>query len=123
MKLEKREDNGILIVVASGRLDGENPNIFKQQLHKWIEHNPNLILDCSELSYIDSTGLGALLSCLRKAVAKGGDMRLSALLPAVFMVFELTRVETVFRIYDSLAQALLSYEASLARKEESPGAG
>ena len=122
MKLEKKEDNGILIVVASGRLDGENPNIFKQQLHKWIEHNPNLILDCSKLSYIDSTGLGALLSCLRKAVAKGGDMRLFALLPAVFMVFELTRVQTVFRIYESLAQALLSYTENPVRKEGSPEA-
>ncbi len=110
MKMKKNEQNNILIINLDGRMDGENPLLFKRHVHKWLKHNSNLILDCSQLSYLDSSGLGALLSCLRAAVKKGGDMRLSAITPSVFMVFELTRTDKVFSIFGSVSLALASFD-------------
>ncbi len=110
MKIEKKETNGVLVVGLSGRLDGENPSRFKKLLHRYIELNPDVILDCSGLLYLDSSGLGALLSCLRKTVAKGGDMKLAGLAPAALMVLELTRTQKVFSIFESVQEAMASFD-------------
>lgn len=110
MEIEKKEINGVLIAGLSGRLDGENPSHFKDRLHRYIELNPNVILDCTKLSYLDSSGLGALLSCLRKAIAKGGDMKLACLGLEALMVLELTRTQEVFSIFGSVPGALTSFK-------------
>ena len=115
MEIEKSEINDVLIVRLSGRLDGENPSRFKKQLNRYIELNPDIILDCTELSYLDSSGLGALLSCLRKTVAKGGDMKLTGLGSEVLMVLELTRTQKVFSIFKSIPEALASFAMDKTR--------
>jgi len=110
MKLIKNEQNGVLVITIDGRIDGENPSVFKMRVHKWLKYNSNLIIDCSQLSYIDSSGLGALLSCLRQAVKNGGDLRLAAIPTSVSMVFELTRTDKVFSIFGSVSKALASFD-------------
>lgn len=110
MKIEKDEYNKVLIARIEGRLDGENPSRFKKRIHPWLERNPNLILDCSKLTYLDSSGLGALLSCLRKAVSLGGDLRIAGLVPAARMVFDLTRTRNVFSIFETVEKAAASFQ-------------
>jgi len=121
MKLIKNEQNGVLVITIDGRIDGENPSVFKMRVHKWLKYNSNLIIDCSQLSYIDSSGLGALLSCLRQAVKNGGDLRhiqnyfgsgerFAAIPTSVSMVFELTRTDKVFSIFGSVSKALASFD-------------
>jgi len=109
MEIDKREQNDILIITLDGRMDGEDPSQFKRSVHLWLKYNSKLILDCSQLSYLDSSGLGALLSCLREAVKKGGDLRLAAVTSSVSMVFELTRTDKVFSTFESVPQAIASY--------------
>jgi anti-sigma B factor antagonist len=58
---------------------------------------------------MDSSGLGVLVSCLRKAVVKGGDIRLAALAPKVRMLLELTRVDKVFQTFVKVEDALTSF--------------
>lgn len=110
MKIEKTIQNKVLIVRIQGRLDGDTPSKLREMIPRWLEIRPNIILDCHKLEYIDSSGLGAFLSCLRKAVALGGDVRIASPLPAVTMVFELTRTQQVFKIFDTLPQALASFD-------------
>ncbi len=109
MILDKKEQNDALIITIDGRMDGENPALLKRRVHLWLKYNSNLIIDCSQLSYIDSSGLGAFLSCLREAVKGGGDLRLAAVAPSVSMVLELTRTDKVFSIFESVSQALASF--------------
>ena len=118
MKIEKIEKNNILIVGIKGRLDGSHPAKIRNRLHGWLKLNHNMILDCGKLEYLDSSGLGALLSCLRKAVALGGDLKIVSLVPAAAMVFELTGTHNVFSIFKTIPQALASFHSSKNNDED-----
>jgi anti-sigma B factor antagonist len=57
-------------------LDASNTAEFKQQIAPILAEHPKLVIDMAEVRFIDSSGLGAMLSCLRQLGAKGGDLKL-----------------------------------------------
>ena len=59
-----------------GRLDGRYPSILKKKLGEQMRQNSRIIIDMSQVSYIDSTGLGVLVGALKKAINSEGDIRL-----------------------------------------------
>ncbi len=72
-----------------------------------------LLLDLEEVSYIDSVGLSTLVASFTSARKQGGDVKLLHLPRGVHQLLQITRLSTVFEIYDDLAQALRSFhEAS-----------
>ena len=72
---------------------------FRIQINKLIEEgNRNFIFNFSECNFIDSTGLGALVSIYKKCVEKGGSIKLKTLKPDVEKLFKLTRLDKVFEI-------------------------
>jgi anti-sigma B factor antagonist len=97
------------ILVLSGRLDGRNPGILAETLGKELQTRNRIILDLSSVSYIDSTGLGVLVSALKEAIRKEGDIRLINPSDQVRMLLEMTRVDTVFSTYADQKAALNSY--------------
>ncbi len=108
MEMTTKKTDAALIVSIKGRIDGEYPMQVRRHLSEWLDEYPFIILDCQELEYIDSSGLGALLFVLRKALEKGGDIRIAAPVPAVMMVLELTRTEKIFQVSDTVEDALAS---------------
>jgi anti-sigma B factor antagonist len=68
-----------------------------------------LLVDFSKTGYIDSSGLGALVSISKKVREQGGDLRLSGLNEDLRSLFELTKLDTLFAIADSSAQALAGF--------------
>ncbi len=98
----------IVVLPILGKVDSIISSVHIS-VHLWLKYNSKLILDCSRLLYLDSSGLGALLSCLREAVKKGGDLRLAAVTSSVSMVLELTRTDKVFSTFESVSQAVASY--------------
>ncbi|OOM80294.1 anti-sigma-B factor antagonist [Clostridium puniceum] len=72
---------------------------FRIEINKLMEdRNKNFIFNFSECNFIDSTGLGALVSIYKKCVEKGGSIKLKALNPEVEKLFKLTRLDKVFEI-------------------------
>ena len=72
---------------------------FRTKINKLIEEgNKDFIFDFSECTFIDSTGLGALVSIYKKCAEKGGSIKLKALNPEVEKLFKLTRLDKVFQI-------------------------
>ena len=72
---------------------------FRIQINKLIEEgNRNFIFNFSQCDFIDSTGLGALVSIYKKCVEKGGSIKLKTLKPDVEKLFKLTRLDKVFEI-------------------------
>ena len=72
---------------------------FRIQINKLIEEgNRNFIFNFSECNFIDSTGLGALVSIYKKCVEKGGSIKLKTLKPDIEKLFKLTRLDKVFEI-------------------------
>ena len=72
---------------------------FRMKINKLIEEgNKNFIFNFSQCDFIDSTGLGALVSIYKKCVEKGGGIKLKSLKPDVEKLFKLTRLDKVFEI-------------------------
>jgi len=72
---------------------------FRMEINKLIEEgNKNFIFNFSQCNFIDSTGLGALVSIYKKCIEKGGNIKLKSLNPDVEKLFKLTRLDKVFEI-------------------------
>jgi len=109
MNITYAKNGQIQIVKLAGRLAGSATAAVRQGLATQLDDGSCLIIDCSALDYMDSSGLGVFVSSLRKAVVKGGDIRLAALMPKVRMLLELTRVDKVFHTYANVEDALTSF--------------
>ena len=97
------------IAELSGKIDAKNKSEFQTSFDLWLKQTSFLVFDCSKLDFIDSSGLGALVSCLRKAIEHGGDVKLANLSSKVSMVFELTKVNKLFSIFADTESAKLSF--------------
>ena len=91
-------------------LDASNAGEFKRDIAPLLEANAKLVLDLSRLRFVDSSGLGAFISCLRKLNAKGGDLKLCGMSKQVRAVFELVRMHRVFDILGTREDAVRAFE-------------
>lgn len=99
------------IVELEGRLDASNSKPLQKTVSEWLEKTPLLVFDCSRLDFIDSSGLGAIVGCLRRTIEKEGDLKLAGLIGKVAMVFELTKATRLFSIFANRSEAVASFAA------------
>lgn len=102
-----RGDVGVIHI--TGRLDASNTAKLKEEFQKWLNETNNFVLDLSKMEYIDSTGLGGIVACMKFASEKDGDLKIACLQSKPRMVFEITRANKIFDIYDEVATAVESY--------------
>lgn len=89
------------------RLDAHNSTDLKLEFKKFFESGKqNLLVDLKDVRFIDSSGLGALVSGFKNATSSQGSLRLTSLQPQVKSMFELTRLHRVFEIYQTVTDAL-----------------
>ncbi len=105
----KTIDNVVIAHLEGETLDASNAKAFKSEIAPSIKANARLIFDLSKLKFVDSSGLGALLSCLRQVNAAGGDLKLCGMIKPVRALFELVRMHRVFEIFNTTEEALRSY--------------
>jgi len=103
----------VVVEMPVEELDASNAADFKRDIAPLLEANSRLVFDLSRLRFVDSSGLGAFVSCLRNLQAKGGDLKLSGMSQPVRAVFELVRMHRVFDIYSTKEEAV---QALAARK-------
>ncbi len=102
--------NGVVIVSVDGQLIVANRNELKDKILDALESNESkFVLDFSSTGYIDSSGLGVLVSVSKKIREAGGDLRLAGLNEDLRMLFELTKLDTLFKICDATDEALDSF--------------
>lgn len=100
----------VVVVAVIGQLVVGNRQEFKQSVLDEVERGARRILvDFSETGYVDSSGLGALVSLNKRLREAGGELRLAALNEDMRTLFELTRLDTLFRLYVSRAEALAQF--------------
>jgi anti-sigma B factor antagonist len=102
----EREDGVVLVVIKADRLDANNANIFKRAMEPVLAGAEQAVIDLGAVRFMDSSGLGALLSCLRRLTAAGGVLKLCTLQRPVRAVMELVRMHRVFDIYETREGAL-----------------
>jgi anti-sigma B factor antagonist len=107
MNLEHRTQDGIDIVKLPERLMMADAADARASLKEIISKGSGrLIVDLADTSFMDSSGLAVLVSSLQAARKKNGDVYLVHMGATVRALFELTRLHTVFQIYDDEAGAL-----------------
>jgi len=103
-------DNRTIVFVREERLDAHNSNDLKTEMNRIFDSgSKNLIIDLREVRFIDSSGLGALVSGFKNASTRQGSLKLSGLQTQVKSMFELTRLHRIFDIYPNTDEALNSY--------------
>lgn len=96
-----------MLTLQEERLDAHNSGDLRDRILKLLENgHQNLVVDLSEVRFIDSSGLGALLSGYKNATLRSGTFVLSGLQPRVQSMFELTRLHRVFEIFPNIEAAL-----------------
>ncbi|TFV55447.1 anti-sigma factor antagonist [Mycobacterium sp. PS03-16] len=99
-------DSGVTVIRPDGRLNMVAAPALRKQLHDLVEGgSTRVVVDLSATEFIDSSGLGALISGLKIARQAGGDLRIAAPSRQVVTVLELTNLNRVLRAHDSAEAA------------------
>lgn len=107
MKLNLEKIKGFSVIfIKEERIDAHNSGELKEYILHLIEQGEvNIIVQIECVRFIDSSGLGALLSGYKHATAKSGKLALACCKQQVLSMFELTRLNRVFDIYADLNEA------------------
>jgi anti-anti-sigma factor len=103
----RRLDAGVAVIVLSGRLTfGRDAEQFDGVVRKQLdEGDRRFVLDVSGLEYIDSAGIGALVSSLSNIKKAGGDLRLAGANQRIVRLFAMTGVDKLLTVYPTVAEA------------------
>jgi len=92
----------VKVVQPTGILDGTKAGQFRQEISQLVEDNANVVLvDFKDVTFMDSSGLGALVLALKTVRASGGKMFICSVNDQIKMLFELTSMDRVFEIFAS----------------------
>ncbi|MEJ2185025.1 MAG: STAS domain-containing protein [Gemmatimonadota bacterium] len=109
MSFEVTKQDGITIVDVEGQLIVGNRQELKQKVLAELEKGDRkFLIDFEKTGYIDSSGLGVLVSLSKKIREQGGELRLANLNEDLRTLFELTKLDTLFQISDNRHEALSS---------------
>ena len=93
---------------VEGRLDFISARDLRAAVDRAVAGGfPKIVVDLSAVTFVDSSGLGALIGGLKSARQAGGELRIAAPAEQVLMVLELTKLVRVLRPYDTFDQALV----------------
>ncbi len=104
MNLMESQYKGYQRIALSGEVDLHNSSQVKQVLLEHIRQDTPVVVDLSELSYIDSSGMATLVEALNEAKERKVSFCIAGAKGAPLQVFELTRLDSVFDMYPSLEQ-------------------
>ncbi len=98
-----------VITVPGNHLDASVADDFKDAMIPLIEDQTKVLLDMKGLRFVDSAGIGAILSCLRRLSARDGDLKLCGVSAPVRASFEVARMHRIIDIFDTCDEALAAF--------------
>jgi anti-sigma B factor antagonist len=120
LQMTTRTFAGVLIVVCSGRLVlGEESANLRHLVRDHLSEYKQIVVDLGNVSYIDSSGLGVLVGLYTTAQKAGGGIKLAKLSPYLRDVLQITRVFTVFEVFDRAEDAATSFNTNAG--QNAPG--
>lgn len=112
MQLNHTLSNDVLIITPEiPHLDAKQAAEFKEKVIQLIKENEmsHVVLDLSQVQFIDSSGLGSFLSILRLLHAQGGDLKLARVHRSIKTMFELVAMNKIFDIHDQMEDAITAF--------------
>ena len=111
MDIQVDEQGEVTVLACEGRMDAQVSDALKDRSRKLLARGaPRLVVDMEGLEFLDSSGLGALVSCLRRIKEKKGEIKLAGLRPEVRSIFEITRVSRLFHICETVPDAVTAFK-------------
>jgi len=99
--------NGINVLDVTGEIDVYTAPKFKEAINSVLSMGQNhLIINLAEVTYMDSSGFGALLSATKRLRPIGGTVNLVKCSGSINRILQITRLNTVFNTYDSIDEAV-----------------
>jgi len=110
LKLTTKTKDGVLVVDCSGRIVfGDESSRLRETIKGLVPQNNRIVLNLGEISYIDSGGLGTLVALRTTAQNAGGTIKLANLTRRVTDLLQITKLLTVFDVFDSEDEAVQSF--------------
>lgn len=111
LRMSTRTMDGVMLVDCSGRVVfGEESAMLRDTVKKLISQNPNVVLNLKEVNFIDSGGLGTLVSLFTTARNAGGAVKLASLSQRVGDLLQVTKLLTIFEVFDNEEEAARSFQ-------------
>jgi anti-sigma B factor antagonist len=115
LRMSTRTLEGALVVDCSGRLVfGEESASLRDMVKKLIAQTPNIVMNLREVNYLDSGGLGTLVSLFTTARNAGGAVKLASLSQRVGDLLQVTKLLTIFEVFDNEEAAARSFKKGTA---------
>ncbi len=110
MKLSTEKIGDVVVVtVLTEVLDASNTEEFKADIAPILEENTHVVFEMSQIKFMDSSGCGTLLSCLRRLKNSNGDLKLCRVQEPVRTLFELVRIDRIIEIFDTKEETVKSF--------------
>ena len=115
---ERVDDDRATVVAVEGEIHVSTAPEFSAMLSAIVDGGrTSLVLDLTDVMFIDSTGLSVLLNALRQVTHAGGQMAVVCSNPTVLRLFEITRLDTTLDIHAELEPALAAIQAAAGGNE------
>ncbi len=107
MNLTVETKSDFTVIYLTGRIDVTNSNEFETELHRIFEDNRfNLIINCSQLHYISSSGLRIFLMAQKRVMAAHGKLSICCMQTMIREIFDISGFSTIFKIYGTEEEAI-----------------
>lgn len=107
MAIKTEDKNGLTVCYVEGEIDINTSPDIKKSFEKILSKKmPNMVVNFSKVTYVDSSGLATLVEILKDMRTYGGKMKLSNLSPKIKSLFEITKLEKLFDIIADEKDAL-----------------
>ncbi len=111
MEVRSRIEDNVVVLEIIGRLSAENVETLRSAFMELFNTKRHFVFDLAQLEYLDSTGLGAIVFCLKSCKEFQGTLKLANLKDKPRMIFEITKAHRIFDIYDDVATAIANAKA------------
>lgn len=107
LETQIRDSGGLPIIAVAGEIDLYTAPMFKRALTQTIDGgHSDLLVDMTQVSYMDSSGFGTLLGVTKKVRPSGGSVNLIGCNEAIHRMLKITRLNTIFGIFDTEDEAV-----------------
>ncbi len=116
-QIERSDNSGIRILTLDGYLDAHTAPQFENAIQDEMQAgHQRMVVDCARLTYISSAGLGVFMSFIEELREAGGDIKLAAITPKVYQVFEVLGFPALFDILDTTNAAVAKFAENSTRE-------
>ena len=112
MKIETRTVGGVKVLDCSGKITlGEGTMVVRNTVRDILQNGgKKIILNLGDVSYIDSSGIGELVSTFTTVINQGGQLKLLNLTKKIHELLQITKLLTVFQVFENEQAALASFK-------------